>query len=143
MLFRSLMLRLLNAMVDRYLDLRTPLTRQLDRWQRALHASPLFRGAELRALACDVDRRVSAADDDDRLARDLGARVLGHRELHALDPLGRAVDARPVFARQTEARVGAEPHADEHGVVVALELRGREVRRGRVGERRPRSRTKS
>ena len=32
----DLMLRLLNAMVDRYLDLRTPLTRQLDRWQRAL-----------------------------------------------------------------------------------------------------------
>lgn len=30
------MLRLLNAMVDRYLDLRAPLTRQLDRWQRAL-----------------------------------------------------------------------------------------------------------
>ena len=32
----DLMLRLLNAMVDRYLDLRAPLTRQLDRWQRAL-----------------------------------------------------------------------------------------------------------
>lgn len=30
------MLRLLNAMVDRYLALRAPLTRQLDRWQRAL-----------------------------------------------------------------------------------------------------------
>jgi Mg2+ and Co2+ transporter CorA len=33
------MLRLLNAMVDRYLDLRAPLTRQLDRWQRALLSS--------------------------------------------------------------------------------------------------------
>lgn len=32
----DLMLRLLNAMVDRYLELRSPLTRQLDRWQRAL-----------------------------------------------------------------------------------------------------------
>ncbi|MDF3839056.1 magnesium transporter CorA family protein [Cupriavidus basilensis] len=32
----DMMLRLLNAMVDRYLDLRAPLTRQLDRWQRAL-----------------------------------------------------------------------------------------------------------
>ncbi|WP_454765193.1 magnesium transporter CorA family protein [Cupriavidus campinensis] len=32
----DLMLRLLNAMIDRYLDLRAPLTRQLDRWQRAL-----------------------------------------------------------------------------------------------------------
>jgi Mg2+ and Co2+ transporter CorA len=32
----DLMLRLLNAMVDRYLELRAPLTRQLDRWQRAL-----------------------------------------------------------------------------------------------------------
>jgi len=32
----DLMLRLLNAMVDRYLDLRQPLTDQLDRWQRDL-----------------------------------------------------------------------------------------------------------
>lgn len=30
------MLRLLNAMVDQYLDLRQPLTVQIDRWQRAL-----------------------------------------------------------------------------------------------------------
>jgi magnesium transporter len=30
------MLRLLNAMVDQYLDLRQPLTAQIDRWQRAL-----------------------------------------------------------------------------------------------------------
>ena len=30
------MLRLLNAMVDQYLDLRQPLTNQLDRWQHAL-----------------------------------------------------------------------------------------------------------
>jgi Mg2+ and Co2+ transporter CorA len=32
----DLMLRLLNAMVDQYLELRQPLTAQLDRWQRAL-----------------------------------------------------------------------------------------------------------
>jgi magnesium transporter len=32
----DLMLRLLNAMVDQYLDLRQPLTNQIDRWQRAL-----------------------------------------------------------------------------------------------------------
>lgn len=32
----ELMLRLLNAMVDQYLELRQPLTAQLDRWQRAL-----------------------------------------------------------------------------------------------------------
>lgn len=32
----DLMLRLLNAMVDQYLELRQPLTTQLDRWQRAL-----------------------------------------------------------------------------------------------------------
>ena len=32
----DLMLRLLNLMVDQYLDLRQPLTNQLDRWQRAL-----------------------------------------------------------------------------------------------------------
>ena len=32
----DLMLRLLNAMVDRYLALRQPLTDQLDRWQREL-----------------------------------------------------------------------------------------------------------
>ncbi len=32
----DLMLRLLNAMVDRYLELRQPLTDQLDRWQRDL-----------------------------------------------------------------------------------------------------------
>ncbi|MEB0135455.1 magnesium transporter CorA family protein [Actimicrobium sp. CCC2.4] len=30
------MLRLLNTMVDQYLDLRQPLTTQIDRWQRAL-----------------------------------------------------------------------------------------------------------
>jgi Mg2+ and Co2+ transporter CorA len=30
------MLRLLNAMVDQYLELRQPLSAQLDRWQRAL-----------------------------------------------------------------------------------------------------------
>lgn len=33
---REWMLRLLNAMVDQYLDLRQPLTQQIDRWQRAL-----------------------------------------------------------------------------------------------------------
>lgn len=32
----DLMLRLLNAMVDRYLELRQPMTAQLERWQRAL-----------------------------------------------------------------------------------------------------------
>ncbi|MDP5007460.1 MAG: magnesium transporter CorA family protein [Glaciimonas sp.] len=32
----DLMLRLLNAMVDKYLELRQPLTSQLDKWQRAL-----------------------------------------------------------------------------------------------------------
>ncbi len=32
----ELVLRLLNGMVDRYLDLRQPLTDRLDRWQRAL-----------------------------------------------------------------------------------------------------------
>lgn len=32
----ELMLRMLNAMVDRYLELRQPLTNQLDRWQREL-----------------------------------------------------------------------------------------------------------
>ncbi|RJG07306.1 magnesium transporter [Noviherbaspirillum cavernae] len=32
----ELMLRLLNAMVDQYLELRRPLTTQIDRWQRAL-----------------------------------------------------------------------------------------------------------
>ena len=32
----ELMLRLLNAMVDQYLELRQPLTQQLDRWQHAL-----------------------------------------------------------------------------------------------------------
>ncbi|MBR7801656.1 magnesium transporter CorA family protein [Undibacterium sp. FT137W] len=32
----DLMLRLLNLMVDQYLDLRQPLTTQLDRWQHAL-----------------------------------------------------------------------------------------------------------
>ncbi len=32
----ELMLRLLNAMVDQYLELREPLTTKLDRWQRAL-----------------------------------------------------------------------------------------------------------
>ncbi|VCU69195.1 Magnesium transport protein CorA [Pigmentiphaga humi] len=32
----ELMLRLLNGMVDKYLALRQPLTRQLDRWQREL-----------------------------------------------------------------------------------------------------------
>ncbi len=32
----DLMLRMLNAMVDQYLDLRQPLTNQLDRWQHAL-----------------------------------------------------------------------------------------------------------
>ncbi len=33
---QELMLRLVNAMVDQYLELRQPLTAQLDRWQRAL-----------------------------------------------------------------------------------------------------------
>jgi Mg2+ and Co2+ transporter CorA len=32
----ALMLRLLNSMVDRYLELRQPLTSQLERWQRRL-----------------------------------------------------------------------------------------------------------
>lgn len=32
----ELMLRLLNSMVDRYLDLRQPMTERLDRWQREL-----------------------------------------------------------------------------------------------------------
>ena len=33
---QELMLRLLNAMVDQYLDLRQPLAHQIDRWQRSL-----------------------------------------------------------------------------------------------------------
>ncbi|WP_151449214.1 magnesium transporter CorA family protein [Lacisediminimonas profundi] len=33
---QELMLRLLNAMVDQYLDLRQPLSNQIDRWQRTL-----------------------------------------------------------------------------------------------------------
>ena len=33
---RELMLRLVNAMVDQYLELRQPLTQQIERWQRAL-----------------------------------------------------------------------------------------------------------
>lgn len=33
---RELALRLLNAMVDQYLELRQPLTQQIERWQRAL-----------------------------------------------------------------------------------------------------------
>ena len=33
---QELMLRLINGMVDRYLELREPLTARLDRWQRAL-----------------------------------------------------------------------------------------------------------
>ncbi|MDB5798019.1 MAG: magnesium transporter CorA family protein [Paucimonas sp.] len=33
---QELMLRLLNAMVDQYLDMRQPLSNQIDRWQRAL-----------------------------------------------------------------------------------------------------------
>lgn len=33
---QEFMLRLLNGMVDRYLELRQPLTERLDRWQRAL-----------------------------------------------------------------------------------------------------------
>jgi magnesium transporter len=32
----ELMLRLINAMVDQYLDLRQPLSQQIERWQRAL-----------------------------------------------------------------------------------------------------------
>lgn len=32
----ELMLRMLNTMVDQYLDMRQPLTSQIDRWQRAL-----------------------------------------------------------------------------------------------------------
>lgn len=40
---KELMLRLLNDMVDQYLDLRQPLTAQIDRWQRALlHPTRVF-----------------------------------------------------------------------------------------------------
>ncbi|TFV99596.1 magnesium transporter [Oxalobacteraceae bacterium OM1] len=50
----ELMLRILNAMVDQYLDLRQPLTSQIDRWQRAL-LSPTHRFNDWNAL---LDARI-------------------------------------------------------------------------------------
>ena len=60
------------------------------------------RGAELRALARDVDGGVAAADDDDALAGDLALVTARHLELHALDPRRRAEDARAVLAGDAE-----------------------------------------
>lgn len=45
----DLMLRMLNVMVDGYLDLRKPLARELERWQRRL-LLPRSRGADWGAL---------------------------------------------------------------------------------------------
>jgi len=77
----DLMLRLLNAMVDRYLDLRMPLTEQLERWQRQLlDPRRAFRDwlmlldarAELRKLEQLCEEQLDALQEwqDERLEQD-------------------------------------------------------------------------
>ena len=68
----ELMLRILNVMVDRYLDLRAPLTQQLDRWQRALldtrrvfsnWSAVLDTGIELRRLEALSEEQYDALQE--------------------------------------------------------------------------------
>ena len=67
------------------------------------------RGAELRALASDVDRGVAAADDHDVLAGDLALVTELQLELHALDPGRRAEDTRALLAGDAEAVSAPRP----------------------------------
>src|ERR1700733_236192 len=76
-------------------------------------------GAELRALARDVDRGISTADDDH--PPEVHLRVALLERLHPLDPLHRAVHARAAFADDAELRVLAEAEAEEHRVVAVQE----------------------
>ena len=79
----ELMLRLLNAMVDRYLELRQPLTEQLERWQRMLldprrpfrdWLALLEARGELRKLEQLCEEQLDALQEwrDERLERDAG-----------------------------------------------------------------------
>lgn len=92
----ELMLRMLNGMVDRYLELRQPLTDQLERWQRLLlDPRRPFRDwlmllearAELRKLEQLCEEQLDALQEwrDERLER---AETLDARGIAALsDPL--------------------------------------------------------
>ncbi|HEY0879200.1 MAG TPA: magnesium transporter CorA family protein, partial [Zeimonas sp.] len=80
----ELMLRILNAMVDRYLELRQPLAAQFDRWQRQLldtrrafndWYSLLEARREARRLEDLCEEQLDALQEwrDERLERDDGA----------------------------------------------------------------------
>lgn len=84
----ELMLRLLSAMVDRYLELRQPLTDQLDRWQRQLldprkpfrdWPTLLDARTELRKLEQLCEEQLDALQEwkDERLEIAAGDRRLG------------------------------------------------------------------
>ncbi len=79
----ELMMRLLNAMVDRYLELRQPLTEQLERWQRLLldprrpfrdWLALLEARGELRKLEQLCEEQLDALQEwrDERAERDEG-----------------------------------------------------------------------
>ena len=86
----ELMLRLLNNMVDRYLELRQPLTEQLERWQRLLldprrpfhdwYALLESRG-EIRKLEQLCEEQLDALQEwrDERLDISRGSGQVGHR----------------------------------------------------------------
>jgi hypothetical protein len=67
----DLMLRMLNVMVDSYLELRKELSAELDRWQQEL----------LRPRA--DDRRLGRADDRAQRAAHAGRPVRGTERRHA------------------------------------------------------------
>jgi Mg2+ and Co2+ transporter CorA len=84
----ELMLRLLNAMVDRYLELRQPLTEQLERWQRLLldprrpfrdWLALLEARSELRKLEQLCEEQLDALQEwrDERLEREARESSLG------------------------------------------------------------------
>ncbi len=114
----ELMLRLLNAMVDRYLELRQPLTEQLERWQRHLldprrpfrdWLALLEARGELRKLEQLCEEQLDALQEwrDERLERD----EAGESALASADRLAAG-------ARQRRRRAhpsGAQPRAPPAG----------------------------
>ena len=105
---QALMLRLLNGMVDRYLELRQPLTEQLERWQRMLldpgrpfsdWYALLESRDELRRLEQLCEEQLDAIQEwrDERLEQ---ARVAG--EQGAQHPSGYAVQTDPLRIRASD-----------------------------------------
>ena len=141
----ELMLRVLNGMVDRYLELRQPLTEQLEHWQRELldprkpfrdWVSLLEARRQLRKLENLSEEQLDAIQEwrDERLDRHVGADERAGEWADATDaalrppaapvlpPLNDALEVRVNDLVEHVERVRAHAHRLESSVESAVQL---------------------